>query len=145
MEWWAARFATLAALTHTNLTKGLPMKRDMDIVRQIVLETADLQPNMLLTGLDNVDPWIFGQPVEWMAEAGLINASIHKFQSGEPPIARVQRLTWDGCDFADAVRSDTLWAKAKEMVIKPTASFTFGLLKDWIVAEVKQGFPTLGR
>jgi len=55
----------------------------------------------------------------------------------------IVRLTWEGCDFADAVRSDTLWKKAKEMVIKPTASFTFGLLKDWLKSEIAQGLPTL--
>lgn len=120
------------------------MKRDMDIVRRIALETSDLAANMALVGLDGVDKATFGQHVIWMEEAGLLVAAIQEYASGEPPTARVRRLTWAGCDFADAVRSDTLWAKAKEMVIKPTASFTFGLLKDWLVQEIKQGFPSLG-
>lgn len=119
------------------------MKRDMDIVRRIALETTNLPDNMVLTRLDGVDKATFGTHVMWMKEADLLVASVQEFKSGEPPTAQVRRLTWAGCDFADAVRSDTLWAKAKESVIKPTASFTFGLLKDWLVAEVKQGFPTL--
>ena len=48
-------------------------------------------------------------------------------------------------DLADAVRSDTPWAKAKSNVIKPTASFTFDVLKDWLKTEITQGLPTLGR
>jgi len=55
----------------------------------------------------------------------------------------VERLTWAGCEFADAVRSDTLWAKAKKEVIKPGISFTFDILKEWLKAEITQGFPTL--
>lgn len=121
------------------------MNRDMDIVRRIALETAELPPNMVLTSLDGIDQGVFAQHAIWMEEAGLIAAAIQTFHSGETPAVRISRLTWAGCDFADAARNDTLWAKAKEVVIKPTASFTFGLLKDWLVAEVKQGFPTLGR
>lgn len=121
------------------------MKRDMDIVRRIAIETADLGPGLVMTGLENIDQLTFGLHAIWMVEAGLITASIQEFASGEPPKAQIKRLTWAGCDFADAVRSDTLWAKAKELVIKPSASFTFGLLKDWLAAELKQGFPTLGR
>lgn len=55
----------------------------------------------------------------------------------------VQRLTWSGCDFVDAIQDDTLWAKARAKVMKPTASFTFAVLKDWLKAEIAQGLPTL--
>ncbi len=48
-----------------------------------------------------------------------------------------------GCDFLDAARSDTLWAKAKTSVIKPSASWTFDLLKEWLKAEISSGLPTL--
>ena len=43
----------------------------------------------------------------------------------------------------DAARDDTLWRKAKESVIRPGASFTFDLVKDWLKAEISHGFPTL--
>ena len=49
------------------------------------------------------------------------------------------------CEFLDAVRSDTLWAKAKAAVLIPTASFTFGLLKDWLAQQISNGLPTIGR
>lgn len=123
--------------------KGNPMKRDMDIVRRIALETSSLAENTALTALDGIDKATFAAHVIWMEEAELITANIQEFVSGEPPKVRVRRLTWAGCDFADAVRSDTLWNKAKEVVIKPAASFTFALLKEWLVQEIKQGFPTL--
>lgn len=49
----------------------------------------------------------------------------------------VQRLTWAGHDFLDAMRDDTVWKKAKEHVLKPGASWTFDVLKEWLKAEVK--------
>ncbi len=119
------------------------MKRDMDIVRRIALETCDLEHNHVLSGLDGVDKAIFAIHGIWMQEAGLVVANVQEYRSGEPALVLIRRLTWEGCDFADAVRNDTLWNKAKEVVILPTASFTFGMLKDWLVEEVKQGFPTL--
>lgn len=119
------------------------MKRDMDLIRRIALESEKLPFGMALHGLEDVPASVFGLHVLWMQEAGLVKAFVQEYQSGEAPAAKIVRLTWEGCEFADVARSDTVWAKAKEMVIKPSASFTFGLLRDWLAAEVRDGFPTL--
>jgi len=118
------------------------MRRDMDLVRKIVLATADLPAGESLEGMDGVDDATFAMHAQWMQEAGLIEAAIASFMGGES-LATVIRLTWDGCEFADAVASDTLWAKAKATVIKPSASFTFGVLRDWLKSEIQQGFPSI--
>ncbi|MDG2617731.1 DUF2513 domain-containing protein [Thermoleptolyngbya sichuanensis XZ-Cy5] len=57
--------------------------------------------------------------------------------------ASIGRLTWQGCEFADAVADDRLWNKAKENVLKPGISFTFDVLKEWLKAEISQGLPAL--
>jgi hypothetical protein len=119
------------------------MRRDMDLIRRIALEVSDLPFGRSLTGLDGVEPEVFGTHVIWMVEAQLLDASISKYASGEPPKAHVHRLTWTGCEFADAARSDTVWAKAREHFIKPSASFTFTLVKDWLTHEISQGLPTI--
>lgn len=77
-----------------------------------------------------------------MKEAGLVDAVIQEYMGGDT-LAIVRRLTWDGCEFADAIRSDTLWKKAKDNVMKPSMSFTFDVLKDWLKSEITQGLPTL--
>lgn len=97
----------------------------------------------ILQSLDGVSDADFALHVEWMEEAGLVKAYTSAMASGSKAAA-IFRLTWDGCEFVDAVRSDTLWEKAKTNVIKPGMSFTFGILRDWIKAEIVQGFPTLG-
>lgn len=119
------------------------MKRDMDLIRRIALETADLPYGHSLHALDGVSKEAFGQHVVWMQEAGLVKAAVQEYMSNDPPAARVLRLTWDGCEFADAVRSDTLWKKAKDTVIKPASSFTFGVIRDFLRQEILQGLPTL--
>lgn len=119
------------------------MKRDMDLIRRITLETERLPIGGQLDGLPDVDPRAFGRHAEWMVEANLIKAAVHTMDGH--PHAVVLRLTWEGCEFAETVRSDTLWVKAKEHVIKPSASWTFGVLKEWLANEIRNGFPTLGR
>ena len=119
------------------------MNRDMDLIRRIALAVADAPHGTILQSLDDVSEEDFALHVEWMAEAGLVKAHIGERMAG-PSSAAIFRLTWDGCEFVDAVRSETLWKKAKVNVLKPGMSFTFGILRDWIKAEIAQGLPTLG-
>lgn len=118
------------------------MKRDMDLIRRIALETADLSYGETLDGLDGVSSEEFFLHVVWMQEANLVQATADTFFDNTP-FAKVERLTWDGCEFADAVRSDTIWKKAKETVLKPATSFTFSVLREWLKTEIQQGLPTL--
>lgn len=119
------------------------MKRDMDLIRRIALDLNDLEYGYAMNGVEGVDDATFAMHAIWMQEAGLIKANIQEHFSGEPPSVHIFRLTWDGCEFADSVRSDTLWSKAKTSVLKPSMSFTFDVLKDWLKTEITQGLPTI--
>ncbi|MCK4125463.1 MULTISPECIES: DUF2513 domain-containing protein [Ralstonia solanacearum species complex] len=119
------------------------MRRDANLIRRIALATEALPPSQCLGDLPDVDADTFAAHVQWMIDARLIDGRVQQYLSNDPPAALVLRLTWEGCDFADACRSDTLWAKAQKSVIGPTMSWTFDILKDWLKAEIKQGFPTL--
>lgn len=117
------------------------MKRDMDLVRRIALATANLEFGETLSELEGVDAYTFGEHVQLMAEADLIDAQI---AGGFPePIAIVMRLTWAGNDFVDAVKDDALWKRAMSKVVKSGASFTFEILKEALKTEITQGFPSL--
>lgn len=120
------------------------MKRDMDLIRRIALALVELPHGELLQQLPDVPEDVFIRHVAWMEEAGLVRAKVAEGMGGsDTGYAFVFRLTWAGCEFADAVASDTLWAKAKTNVLKPGISFTFDVLKDWLKAEITQGLPTL--
>lgn len=119
------------------------MKRDMDLVRRIVLATADLPYGERLESLEGVEPEAFVMHALWMTEAGLIDAQVQAGSGSFAMYASIGRLTWQGCEFADAVADDRLWNKAKENVLKPGISFTFDVLKEWLKAEISQGLPAL--
>lgn len=77
-----------------------------------------------------------------LEEAGLVGAAVQVVQQ-RGTAALVWRLTWAGHEFADAISSDTLWRKAKDSVIKPTGSWTFGVLLDYLKSEIARGLPSL--
>ncbi|WBM40018.1 DUF2513 domain-containing protein [Alcaligenes faecalis] len=118
------------------------MNRDMDLIRRIALAAADAPIGASVSKLEGVKPEVFSLHVIWMHEAGLVKAVITELMN-RTTTAVVLRLTWEGCEFVDSVRSDTVWKKAKENVIKPGMSFTFGVLKEWVKTEITQGLPSL--
>lgn len=124
--------------------EGFAVKRDPDLIRLIALKTEALKPGIRLQAIPGVDPHEFAHNVQLMIDAGLVEAVV-RVSAGwfAPPSAFVSRLTWDGCDFLDAARSESLWNKAKQSVIAPTASWTFDILKDWLKTEIRSGLPTI--
>ncbi len=119
------------------------MKRDADLVRRICLTMQDQPPGREIMELPGVDDETVAEHVRLLIDAGLVEGSVCPML-GAPPRWLVQRLTWAGQDFADAARSETLWHKAKESVLKPGALWTLDLLKEWLKAQVAQGFAPLG-
>ena len=118
------------------------MKRDPDIIRAIALAAEALPEGKRLNALEGVSKLTFSFHAQLMLDAGLIDGRTQT-SSGVAIEAIVFRLTWDGCEFLDAARSDTLWKKAKESIIAPAASWTFDILRDWLKAEIANGFPAL--
>lgn len=119
------------------------MKRDMDTVRRIILAAAKMPYGEQLDSLDGVPQDEFIAHVIWMEEAGLVSAKALAGSGSSAKYAFVFRLTWDGCEFADAVLDDNLWNKAKTSVLKPGMSFTFDVLREWLKSEITNGLPTI--
>lgn len=103
------------------------MRRDMDIVRSILLAVSDASgPVKEVEGIPRSD---FAFHAQILEEAGFVAAAI--MSTGKMPAteALIWRLTWAGHDFADAVRSPEVWAKTKKGV-EEAGGFTVDLLKD---------------
>lgn len=113
------------------------MKRDMDIVRKIVLALRDSEK--MLNKVEGVGDSEYLMHAQLLIEAGLADGTASKtIHNGAYPMAvMLFRLTWAGHDFADAIDDDTLWKKAKDNVIKPGVSWSFGLLGEWLKMEAK--------
>ena len=117
------------------------MQRDMDMVRKIIL--AVRQAETLVTSVEGVTPQQFAMHAQLLAEAGLVTAALGGGENRIAVSAMIYRLTWDGYEFADSIIDDTLWKKAKDHVIKPSASCTFGILFEYLKAEIRRHIPGL--
>jgi hypothetical protein len=80
--------------------------------------------------VDGFDEATVARHVEMMEEAGLIEADILTLPEHSGAVrAKVLRITWDGYDFLDAARSDTVWNKVKGELHEKGISASFELLK----------------
>ncbi len=113
------------------------MKRDMDIIRQILINIEDDKyPYGTLVHLDGVTERSCAQHVALILDAGLAEGHLIKGDAHGIVGALIERLTSAGHDFCDGIRQDTIWNKAKEHVIKPGASYGFKVLVEWVKVEV---------
>jgi hypothetical protein len=83
-------------------------------------------------------PDIIAYQVALMRDAGLVEAAITDDSAGAPVGYQIFRITWTGHDFIDAMRSDTVWEKARHHVLKPAATWTFSVLLEWLREEAKR-------
>jgi DNA-binding transcriptional ArsR family regulator len=113
----------------------------MDIIRKIVLAVKDATGPV--SAVDGLSRETFAHHAQLLEEAGLVTAAIQGGGKKISEMAVIYRLTWAGSDFADSIKSETLWQKAKDNVMKPTASWTFGVLLKYLEVEITGKVPGL--
>ena len=111
------------------------MKRDDDYIRTLLFEMeASSTPFMLAPMHHSMSATELKrhQHAELLCDAGLLQAS----QSG------VYRMTNQGHDFLEAIRSDDMWNKTKQGAAA-VGGATLGILRDLALAYVRQRAETL--
>lgn len=117
------------------------MRRDLDLVREILLWMESLPEGSAA----NQEPQIpertaeeIGFHAHLMAQAGLITAADIGGSFALTPQAMPLSITWQGYEFLDASRDDTIWQKAKRTVLASGASIAFNLLLEYLKEEGKK-------
>ena len=96
------------------------MKRDMDLVRLILLEIEDKYSSTAIYDLaiDGYDTEMVAYHCKILYEAGLISDYKAQYADNEIYVFGVGSLTWDGNDFLEKIRDDSQWKKVKETITK---------------------------
>lgn len=115
------------------------MKRDMDLIRRILLTAEALPYGEDFQSLEGVSEEQFVTHALWLKEAGLVNAVGMAGSGSAARYAIVSGLTWDGTEFVSAMADDSLWEKAKEKFMKPGISFTLEIVKAWLIDKITKG------
>ena len=112
------------------------VQRNMELVRAILLKIEAAPTEQLLdvhiTGHTDEE---ISYHVMLLHKAGLVEAvdCSHMQANCWKPL----RLTWDGHEFIDAVRSDTFWKKTKSFVVEKTGTLTLEAVKAAIPIVLK--------
>lgn len=117
------------------------MKRDMELVRKILLavEDADNDPMVWIDlEIRGFSPHVVSYHVQRLTEAGLLEATDLSDDSGSD--WRPSSLTWAGHEFLDAARNDTVWNKAMTTLKDKAATVPFEVVKAVVIQECKDFF-----
>ncbi len=110
------------------------MKRDMSLVREILLEIEKGHMDVV-DGLDYPKEEIVYH-VKIMNDFGLIEADVQdvstlaSMERVEYALGPIAGLTWEGYDFLDDVRDETVWRKTSAHIKKTTGTASFEMVKE---------------
>ncbi|MCA1021788.1 DUF2513 domain-containing protein [Halobacillus litoralis] len=121
------------------------MKRNLKLIVEIL---KDLESRKTIEAVTNQNIYVEGfsqretyYNLELMKDAGLIEAT--KYDSKLSPFISVHKITWQGHDFLDAARNDTVWNKAEEQAKQQGQKLNelpFEVAKALLIAATKQFF-----
>jgi hypothetical protein len=108
------------------------MIRDFDLIRSVLFQVEQApagEPLMSLQIDAGMDPAVLGEHLEIMIGQNLIEGEVISLK---PLAFLIHRLTWQGHDFLEHARNDTIWkkvmAEAKSKGVSMTVVILNGLL-----------------
>jgi hypothetical protein len=121
------------------------MKRDMNVIRSLLLKLEAMDNGSVFRpvliswaspelAVEQVSPDQVDYHLSLLRERGLIEPSEGGTMDGK---IFFRRLTWEGHDFIDAIRSDDIWRKTQRGA-EEVGSWTFDLVKDLAKGFVKK-------
>lgn len=107
------------------------MRRDMDLVRSILLQAESAGCPLSLGQISHEghtdEETVFH--IRLMEGHGLIDARVQTAWGGEVIMCEIESLTWDGLDFLDAVRSERVWTRVRRAVAESVGDTTLDVIK----------------
>lgn len=115
------------------------MKRDMDLIRKMLLLVEDAEHGFAPTDMkiDGYTEEQIGYHAYLLVDSGLAEGADVTHMGSSGPQYILTRLTWAGHDFADACRDQTVWEKAKATVKGKVSSVTFDVMKELLTSFLK--------
>lgn len=94
------------------------MKRDMELIRKILFLIEKQYVDVALYDLkvESYDMKTIAYHCDLLHQAGLLKSYAGQYAGGELYSFGVGSLTWEGHNYLDQIRSDTIWNKTKEVI-----------------------------
>jgi hypothetical protein len=107
------------------------VKRDLDLVRQLMLQIEALPaaPPVQYRMSEIEDPVLLAH-LELLIDAGLVNGKIARSHGTRGDVISVSGLTWQGHEWVEMVRSQSVWNETKRTLTERASAMTFELTKE---------------
>jgi len=110
------------------------MQRDMELIRKILFaiekEYVDVWLDYSDLKIEGYDFKTVGYHCSILYDAGLVYDYKGQYAGDELYFFGVGRLTWEGHDFLDKIRSETVWNKTKETITSKGLPFVIDVVKE---------------
>jgi len=110
------------------------MKRDMNLIRLLLLETEGEEPKPDLGGYTEAQ-LVYHSAL--LIEAKLVHGSVLKESGGEIASTITSGLTWAGHEFLDAARNDTIWKQATDKLKQAGVQVTVSVMQELLKKLLK--------
>lgn len=120
------------------------MKRDMDLIRKIMLRIEEEYTSTAIFNL-KVDGYTMEQIAvhcKMMYETGLISDYKAQYAGNSLYSFGVSNLTWEGYEYLDKIRDDSIWKKVKDVAKDkglPLAIDTVKQIASVIISSMTEG------
>ena len=103
------------------------MKRDMDLIRKILFDVEKAPGSLCSTNFltEKHSPEEIAYHFELLIDAGFAKGEITK--TNVKTTCLINSLTWQGQEFLDLCKKDTIWEKAKKESMKVAGSLGFDI------------------
>jgi hypothetical protein len=118
------------------------MKRDMDLIRGIILAVEDLPTASALGRTLNLEGYSedqIGYHSYLIVDAGLATGIDISASGNSGPMWQIDCLTSAGHDFADAARNESTWRKALAIAKDKAGGLTIDVVKDVLLMIIRSG------
>ncbi len=109
------------------------MKRDMDLIRLLLLEVGDVK-EVDLSSYTN-DQILYHSAL--LIESKYCRGFVLRGNDGQLHGANIIALKWKGHNLLDAGRDEEIWEKVKEKISIAGGAYTMGILLDMLKQELK--------
>lgn len=108
------------------------MKRDMELVRKILLTIEAETPNDFggITKIEGYDDTVAGHHVKWLEGGGFIEAALSQHSDGISWVAI--DLTWKGHEFLENARNDTVWKRVVGQIRDKGGSLSLAVIESML-------------
>ena len=112
------------------------MKRDMDLVRQILLEVEEQEKPSEWSRDKKIDGYTPDQiiyNVHILVQSGLVEAKTREVDKW-----KIYNLTWSGCDFLDTIREEGIWNETKLTLSEKGYGLAYDIVKSTAIELMKK-------